>query len=196
MTRSKIGNRGTVQCEWGANEGRDPLGGGRKVPQPDRKELKGHTIWRRPSRFRSTRLRPWFNREIYKLPRRSRRELTRGFSDERGPQESRRRELRTVRSMHRSKLKSDQRFRIALDQKLQLFRPEAAMATMSGCTFIAGLGCLRLNRLFTRLIRQQAGHRVDPTETIVDGFHAGHVFRGRDQCLPLAFFGKHAPQFD
>jgi hypothetical protein len=63
MTGSKIGYRGTVQCEGRAKEGRGLVAGRRKVPQPHRGQLQRHAILRRPLRFASG-LRLWIDCEI------------------------------------------------------------------------------------------------------------------------------------
>src|SRR6516225_3718712 len=133
----------------------------------------------------------WFNREVCELPRRGRGNLTRGFGNERRPQESRACELRTVQSIHRHKLKSDWNLRIALDQKSgalsAAFQAEPARSVVERCRKKSGH--FHLCRLFTRWVQHHAGYGIDPGQMIVDGLYARRVFGRYHDRLALSFIG-------
>jgi hypothetical protein len=119
MTRSEIGYRCSVERERRANQGRHSFGGGRKIPQPHRKQFKRHAVLRRPLRFTGACPRLSFNGEVGKLPSGGRSELTGRFGNKGRPEESRRRELRTVQSVHRSLPSRKSPFAVSSGRMLQ-----------------------------------------------------------------------------
>src|SRR5215510_3637380 len=44
--------------------------------------------------------------------------------------------------------------------------------------------------------KDHAGHRFDPGQMIVHGFHARHILSRDDECFALPIIGDHAPKTD